>query len=253
MKTNKDFWDMSWNPVWGCLNNCPYCYARRKAKRYAEQVAEKEFCYFDNLEIKKHGRHLGYYSYDYFDKTLLQMRLEEFKPTWLELNHVRKFPKKPSIIFVNSMSDPAYWEQEWYEKIVKRIIENMQHTFIVLTKQPEIYKKYTFPHNTILGVTCVNQQKLNELDCMLSNNLEFNNRLLVSIEPIQEKIKINGWMKKMIDWIHVGEESGNRKDKVRATQEMIQPFFDLDIPVFMKNNLTGIIPGMKLRKEFPEL
>ena len=242
---NKDFWNMSWNPVWGCLNTCPYCYyARRIAKRYAAQMAEKEVMYllqFGQLNV---------------DECIAKIseQLKSFKPTWLESNYVRKFPKKSSIIFVNSMSDPAYWEQEWYEKIVKRIIENMQHTFIVLTKQPEIYKKYTFPHNTILGVTCVNQQKLNELDCMLSNNLEFNNRLLVSIEPIQEKIKINGWMKKMIDWIHVGEESGNRKDKVRATQEMIQPFFDLkNVPVFMKNNLAGIVSGRELRKEFPEL
>ena len=48
-----------------------------------------------------------------------------------------------------------------------------------------------------------------------------------------------------------GQESGNRKDRVRATREMIEPFFDLTVPVFMKNNLAGIVPGRELRKEFP--
>lgn len=241
---------MTWNPVWGCLNNCPYCYARQIAKRYAEQIAEKEMIY-----------EFGKYVHDYNNlvekvkekSNILKRKILQFTPVWLESNYVRKFPKKPSIIFVNSMSDPAYWKQEWYDKIVKRITENMQHTFVILTKSPEIYKKYTFPHNTVLGVTCTTQLKINELECHLSNWFEPNNKLLISIEPIQEKIKIGLFLEKVIDWIHVGQESGNRKDRIRATKEMIQPFFDLDIPVFMKNNLAGIVSGRELRKEFPEL
>lgn len=268
MKEKKDFWDMSFNAVWGCKNNCVYCYARRIAKRYAEQIAGKEFSYWDNLEIKKHGRHLGYYSKDFIDKTIIQMRLEAFKPTWLESNYVRKFPKKPSIIFVNSMSDPAYWKPKWYEWIVKRIAENMQHTFVVLTKQPEIYREYTFPHNTILGLTINNNNDCRKIITIIE--MELKNKILLSIEPIQEiiyyinleLIKTGNWSHEdensgeicyhycnSFDWIHVGQESGNRKERIRATPEMIEPFFDIDIPVFMKKNLEGIIPGRKLRRE----
>ena len=180
--------------------------------------------------------------------------LKDFKPTWFESNYVRRFPQKPSVIFVNSMSDPAYWEQEWYEKTVKRIAENMQHTFVVLTKQPEVYRKYIFPHNTILGVTITKNTELSRFATMLTLPA-CNNKFLVCIEPIQEKIDMSFFSDEHcgydIDWIHVGQESGNRKDRVQATREMIEPFFDLDIPVFMKNNLTGIVPGRELRKEFP--
>ena len=240
----RDFWDMSFNPVWGCLYKCPFCYARKFAKRYAEQIAKKEMMYllqFGQLDV---------------DECIAEMveKLKTFQPIWLESNYVRRFPQKPSIIFVNSMSDPAYWEKEWYEKTVKRIAENMQHTFVVLTKQPGVYEKYTFPHNTILGVTITNNTELSRFVTMLMLPA-CSNKFLVCIEPIQEKIDMSFFSDKHcgddIDWIHVGQESGNRKDKVRATREMIEPFFDLDIPVFMKNNLTGIVPGRELRKEFP--
>jgi hypothetical protein len=29
-----DWTDFTWNPVTGCYNNCPYCYARRIAGRF---------------------------------------------------------------------------------------------------------------------------------------------------------------------------------------------------------------------------
>ncbi len=242
---NKDFWNMSWNPVWGCLNTCPYCYARRIAKRYAAQIAEKEVIYllqFGQLNVNECIAELT-------------KQLESFKPIWLESNYVRKFPKKPSIIFVNSMSDPAYWEESWYKRIVKRIAENMQHTFVVLTKLPVTYKEYIFPHNTILGVTINTYYDYRNHAVQIDNMQDFKNKLLLSIEPIQNTFSYRfiEMVEEKFDWIHVGQESGNRKDRIKATREMIQPFFDLDIPVFMKNNLDGIIPGRKLRKEFPDL
>ena len=34
---------MVWNPVWGCLSKCKYCYPNRMAKRFGMQIAKKEF------------------------------------------------------------------------------------------------------------------------------------------------------------------------------------------------------------------
>jgi len=40
---NKIGWcDMTWNPVWGCRNNCEYCYARKIAGFRYKQIAEKD-------------------------------------------------------------------------------------------------------------------------------------------------------------------------------------------------------------------
>ena len=33
-KTKIDWCDSTWNPVTGCLHDCPYCYARRIAERF---------------------------------------------------------------------------------------------------------------------------------------------------------------------------------------------------------------------------
>ena len=33
-KTKIDWATMSWNPVTGCRHGCPYCYARRTARRF---------------------------------------------------------------------------------------------------------------------------------------------------------------------------------------------------------------------------
>jgi len=36
---NKIGWcDLTFNPVWGCLNHCEYCYARKIAKRFAGKI-----------------------------------------------------------------------------------------------------------------------------------------------------------------------------------------------------------------------
>lgn len=238
-KIKKDFWDMSWNPVWGCNNKCEYCYARRIAYRFADKISKKEMEYMNIRPNLWPG---------FFQS--IKNKLKTFIPSWLESNYVRKFPKKPSIIFVNSMSDPAYWKQSWYEKILKRINENFQHTFVILTKDVNVYKKYIFPHNTILGVTCTNQKTIDQLETDLSNWFEPNNKILISIEPIQEKIKLGLFMKRVINWIHVGQESGNRKNRIKATPEMIKPFYGLPIPVFMKENIRGVYRP-DLRKEFP--
>jgi len=247
LKQKKDFWDFSLNIVKGCGKKppCPYCYARRFVKRlgFAEKVAMAEMKF-------RHGTAYQLSIKRIDECNQLMDDIYNFKPTFFEYVFAQKLRKKPAIYFF-SMSDPAYWEQEWYERIVQKIAGNMQHTFVVLTKQPEVYIKYQFPCNTILGVTCINQLTLN----FFSNTLHYwyrPNKLLLVIEPIQEKIKINAWARRMIDWIHVGQESGNRTGRIHATKEMIQPFFDLkDIPVFMKDNLAGICGDRPLRKEFP--
>lgn len=247
---------MSLNIVKGCNGpngkRCPYCYACRFVKRlgFAEKIAEKEMIYLYG-EIEKH-RQPEYEN--------LVEKIKSFKPHFFNYVYAQPLRKKPTIYFF-SMSDPAYWKQEWYEKILKRIMENMQHTFVILTKQPGIYRKYTFPHNTILGITCTKQKEVDKLP-MYSNalggvwsffNETINNKLLLSIEPIQEKIILGTWARETIDWIHVGQESGNRKGRIKTTREMIQPIYDLKgIPVFMKDNLDRLFPG-QLRKEFPKI
>jgi protein gp37 len=84
--TKIEWCDMTWNPVWGCLNNCPYCYAQKIAKRFHFPMAHKEFNCFGNITFGEFAS-----------------QIKDFIPTWLESNFQKKFPKKPSLIFVNSL------------------------------------------------------------------------------------------------------------------------------------------------------
>ncbi len=108
--------DFTWNPVIGCKNNCPYCYARKMNAR---------FHFVENWN----------------------------KPEWNNKNFEKSFPIKPCRIFVNSMSDIDYWEPEWMERVLGKIRKYPQHQFIFLTKSPHIYENFEFSNNILKGVT----------------------------------------------------------------------------------------------------
>jgi protein gp37 len=138
--------DITINPVWGCKFNCDYCYARGIARRFALQTAKKE-C-----------DHIGA---PYSDK--LSQRLANFQPTLLKSHLDKKLVKKPKRIFINSMSDPYFWEESWIKAVIAKIEEYPQHTFLMLTKAPEAYFKFPYiPDNLWVGVTATNQSEYNK-------------------------------------------------------------------------------------------
>jgi protein gp37 len=210
---------------------------------YAQKIARKETNYMKN---QGWGDQLA----DIYFKRLVD-HLYNFKPTFLHSQYAQPLPRKPKVIFLNSMSEPAFWKKEWYDMIIKKVTENFQHTFLVLTKDPEVYTRFSFPHNVWLGVTVENQYQLNEFECVLSNRLDLdklNNKMWLSIEPIRGKIKITGYMRRCIDWIVVGPQTGT--PKITADPEWIRYFYHSEIPVFMKSACSKIINTL-LRQDRP--
>lgn len=235
-KTNIEWCDYVYNPVWGCKNNCPYCYARKIAKRFWNVIYKKEIEYNKNKNT--------YYKWleDYL------LGLVDFKPVFLDSNYNKKFPKKASNIFVNSMSDVYCWSEVWMKKVIEKIKNHQRHNFIFLTKKPEIYLDYQFPKNCFLGATFTK-----ESDFKFLYLLDF-----ISIEPIQEKIDLSNFsiaLSEKLKWIIIGMESGNRKDKIipdlRWILEIFNFCYDKNIPIFMKDNLKDIC-DVGLVQEFPE-
>ena len=96
-KTKIDWCDETYNYVIGCKNNCPYCYAKKMNTR---------FKWIKNFN----------------------------EPEWREQMFQRKFPKKPSRIYLNSMSDIAFWKIDWIGKTLDKIMDYPQHRFLFLTK-----------------------------------------------------------------------------------------------------------------------
>jgi protein gp37 len=216
MTTKIEWCDMTWNPAWGCLNNCPYCYAAKIAKRFGE----------------KYG-------------------IKDFKPTWIESNFNKKKKKKPSTIFVNSMSDVSFWKDEWMSKVLDKIEKYPQHTFLFLTKDIEYYRNFTFHDNCWLGYTFNTQKQIYNYMKGYNSYYPYKNKNFVSLEPIQEKIRIPFHL----DWLIVGAETGNRKNKIIPKYEWIEQLKvdckDGDIPIFLKDNLKPIM-GNDLIQEFPK-
>ena len=202
--TRIEWTDASLNPIVGCTHNCPYCYARKQAKRQKQRC---RLCY----EFVPHP-HLE--------------RLEQLNPR-----------QKPRKIFIDSMWD---WnadgvKREWLLEIIKKMRECSQHIFQNLSKRPERYARFTYPPNVWLGTSISTTADTHRIDKLLG--LDLDNIRFVSIEPIHGPIDhdFTG-----LDWIIIGAETGNRKGKIIPKRVWISDIISqarkLGIPVFVKDN-----------------
>lgn len=174
--------EQTWNPTAGCTkvsSGCKNCYAETMAKRLQAMGVE--------------GYENG------FKFTLVPSRL----------NHPYK-RKKPTVFFVNSMSDIFHEEMpdEYLEQIFDVIRDTPHHTYQLLTKRAdrmlEYFTKNEIPKNIWLGVTVDNRKygvpridKLRNIKATV---------LFLSVEPLLEhlgEIDLTN-----IDWVIVGGESG---------------------------------------------
>lgn len=212
-KTNIDWADWVDNPVWGCRNTCPYCYARKMAWRIGKTEDQKSFV-----------------------------------PTWMHSNYSKAFPDKPQFIFVNSMSDIAYWKDTWIELTLKKITEYPQHTYFFLTKNPECYSRFLqFPSNCWFGVSITDQAAMDRCEkVFFSNGIDdvmADHTFFFSIEPMLTEIALSIYP----DWLIIGAETGRRKGSVIPQRDWIEYIVDscdlLDVPVWMKDNLKDIWHG----------
>lgn len=181
-KSKIEWTENTWNPITGCTKiseGCQNCYAYKMALRLQKMKCEK---YADGFEVRVHE--------ECFNEPL----------NW----------KKPSIIFVNSMSDLFHKDisAECIQKIFSIMNEASWHKFQVLTKRadrlPEFSEKLNWSDNIWLGVTVENNKTKGRVDCLkeMPAKVKF-----VSFEPLLDdigKIDLTG-----IDWAIVGGESGH--------------------------------------------
>jgi len=243
MKNKIGWCNATWNPAWGCLNSCSYCYARGINKRFWAKMLENE----RNYHFKKHQS---------WAWTGDQLRnLHDFKPTFLYSQLNKKFPKKPQRIFIGSMSEIYYWKPEWIERVIEKIKQYPQHTFQFLTKFPQVYVKWVFPPNCWLGVTITGEDYLNNTwgQYLLNKDKQYcNNIRFISFEPLLKEIK----PPIEVDWVIIGAETGNRKDKVIPNLdwvlEIVRYCKHYKIPIYIKDNLVKYYAECRGYKEFPE-
>ena len=227
-KTKIDWCDSTVNFVIGCKNGCEYCYARKINDRFHFIKNWNEPQFFPN-------------------------RFEQLKS------------KKPKSIFMDSMSDIAYWKDEWCDKVIDIIKENKQHNYIFLTKSNGIpypfFYASTFGSGTKRMDNGLFDNKSDISNCYFGKSVTNNKQVVftdsynfdfLSIEPIMEDINLNLKSSNKLKLIIIGAETGNRVGKIVPKKEWIDGIVkqadSLGITVFMKSSLKEIM-GSNFRQD----
>jgi protein gp37 len=176
--------EMTWNPTTGCDKlsaGCKHCYAEVMTKRLQAMGLEK---YADGFRvIRTHEAELQ-------------------RPfTWT----------KPSVVFVNSMSDLFHIKVPlaFIQRVFNTMNQCPQHTFQVLTKRAELLEEYSehlnWTDNIWMGVSVEDQRVEHRIEHLRNSGARVK---FLSLEPLigpLPNLNLSG-----IDWVIVGGESGRK-------------------------------------------
>lgn len=202
--TGIEWTDRTWNPTTGCNKvspGCTHCYAEALTKRFHTNFPQG------------------------FKLTLHPERLGEPK-RW----------RKPSRIFVNSMSDLFHEEVpvEFLKQVFDVIRETPWHIYQILTKRQdrllELAGQLDWPENIWMGVSVENQHYVQRVDCL--REVPATVRFL-SCEPLLGPLQLD---LTDIHWVIVGGESGvkHRPMKVEWAQSIRDQCQEAGVAFFFK-------------------
>ena len=254
-KSKIEWTDATWNPVTGCLRDCPYCYAIGCVKRFQGYELNGEITTYNPYDgpavldkpmytTSKFGiKRRAAFPFG-FDPTLHKYRLDEPSRN-----------RQPKNIFVGSMSDlfGDWVPDEWIEQVFDACREAPWHRYLFLTKNPKRYVQLLDDNKLLLGDNI--WYGFTHTGGEMFGLPEGINRF-VSIEPILEEVVASPFTwNGGIDWVILGAETGkNRKDKVipdhRWVDNVVRYCRGSGIPVFMKNSIAPFWGG-PLVEEFP--
>lgn len=184
-----------WQPFVGCKFDCIYCKNsfQSQLKRWAKKNCQK--CY--DFEPHEHPERLA-----------------------------QPLPKTGymQFIFACSMGDISFCSTEYLEKIVNRMRQEKDKTFLIQSKNPKTFERISWPDNVILGITLETDVIYERFYCELSEApypfvryRDFSRikhpRKMVTVEPVMEfGDELQGWIKKLNPcMVWIGYDSKNNK------------------------------------------
>ena len=256
-----------WNPLAGCSvvsPGCTNCYAMRMAGRLEKMLPDS------------HYRGLT--------------KVVNGNPVWTGKiarapDHIFYAPqkwKKPTRVFVNSMSDLFHGDvpDEWINDIFRIMAETPQHTYQILTKRAERMREYMTRRrgknppqpNVWLGASVEDQARADErIPLLLETPAAVR---FISAEPLLGHLSITQWLHDVdcemvqddvctccdprevrIDWVIAGGESGPGKRPVNIDwmRDIRDQCFAAGVPLFVKQIDKKIpIPDDLMIREWPK-
>jgi protein gp37 len=258
-KSKIDWCDYTWNPVTGCLHNCPYCYAKGITERFASHVETNREC-IDNEQLQSGPCYE--LSEAWTRDGFIQPYPFGFAPTFHGYRLMEPKKKTKGVnVFVCSMADlfGEWIPDEWISNVFKACEEEPQHNYMFLTKDPERYAELF--HKGILvnkpnywyGTT-----RTTSSSSAYVTNDKSNYNAFFSVEPLHKKWDMSEFENKAfkrVQWVIIGAETGNRKDKTIPEKSWVEDIVieckAAGVPVFMKSNLAAVW-GNNLLQEYPE-
>ncbi len=224
--------EVTWNPTTGCSKvsqGCKFCYAEIMSRR------------LNAMRVPKYSK--GFRTAIHVE-TLIEPYLLS----------------KPSLIFVNSMSDLFHedFSLEYIKDVFEVMGDNMHHTFQVLTKRSErlleLSKKLKWTNNIWMGVSIENEDVVSRIEHLKKTKAKVK---FLSCEPLLgplPNLKLKG-----IDWVIVGGESGRRPRPMKPewASDIQTQCVHNNIPFFFKQwggtskKKSGRLLNGELYDEFP--
>jgi protein gp37 len=229
---NIEWASWSWNPVTGCLHDCPYCYARDIATRFYPQKFTPSFLP-DRLSAPANTKVPNLSGIDD-----------------LELRMAKRN------VFVCSMADlfGKWVPTAWIDAVLQQAWDNPQWTFLFLTKFPVRMAEFEFPKNSWIGTTVDKQYAVSRAEKAFTKIRMggYEGIAWLSCEPMMEKLTFSSL--DMFDWVVMGGSSKStqtpeHKPEFSWTNHLYNQAKALDLPVYMKTNL-GIEQSVRVR-EYP--
>lgn len=221
--------DLTWNPIVGCRNACPYCYAEALCRRFT-----------------------GPWGRDPEDP---------FKPEFYTVRLTAPLKhQEPARIFVCSMGELwGPWVLESWRNEVLRVIDWAEwHTFLNLTKNPEGIRDHQYhtanyirslPRNLWVGVSVDTVESLHRLTTLREE--VGHPHKFVSFEPLLGDVAAHpDFSLEGIDWVIIGAQTGPGAEPVNLDWVYNVGFRAraASCPLFIKDNVGLDDPA----QEFPE-